>query len=222
MGEYFKWANPVKKEKLICDAFDDCGFMLSCSSYTTTLTTRAAETLLAGPWKGDPVIYLGDYFDFDKAWKANNPSPVPYFDTTHPEYDLHFDGNPYEIVMNCYKDVGGRFIESKGREYTEYWDGDQWEDMVYGGPFDLRIRDYKYALNLELFEYVDLGMTWEEYSKNEGYITDDALIDPLPKLLCARPFPGELTGRWAGYAIETTNDLPDSRFTLLDWRNCGA
>lgn len=217
MGEYFKWANPAKKEKLVCDAFGDFGFMLSCSSCTTTATTRAAETLLAGPWKGDPVIYLGDYFDYDKAWKENNPILVPFFDCSHQDYDLDFVGNPYEIVMNCYKDIGGRFEESRGREYTEYWDGDQWEDRIYDGPFDLSVKDYKYALNNDLKEYVCLGATWEEYCALGKTLPEDALDDPLPRLLCARANPGSLTGRWAGGSISVTNDIPDG-YSLLDWK----
>ncbi len=217
MSEYFMWVNPAKKEKLVCDAFGDFGFMLSCSMCTTTTTTRAVETLLTGPWKGELVVYLGDYFDYDESWKQNNPTLVPFFDPTHQDYDLDFIGNPYEIALNCYKDIGGRFKESRGREYTEYWDGEQWEDRVYDGPFDLMVKDFRYALNHDMKEYVSLDVSWDKCRTSSETVSKDALDDPLPKLLCARARPGLLMGRWAGNLISVSNDCPQE-YKYLDWK----
>ena len=100
MGEYFVWANLTKKEKLSSDAFGDYGFMLSCSTCTTTNTTRAAETLMASSWKNDIVIYLGDYYSYDKCWVESNHKIECFFRNTRMregyKYNLQY---PWEVVL---------------------------------------------------------------------------------------------------------------------------
>lgn len=88
MGEYFMWANPAKKEYLDDSAFEECGFMLSIAKYTGCITTRAARMLMADRWKGDPVIFLGDYFlrEPDRSGKIIGL----------------FHGCPYEEVLETY------------------------------------------------------------------------------------------------------------------------
>lgn len=216
MSEYFVWANLSKREKLCSDAFEDYGFMLNCSTCTTTSTTRAAETLLAGPWKNDIVIYLGDYFTYDECWRIHNPNIARLFEQSvsqpNEKYNTEY---PWEVVLNEFKDIGGRFIESKGREYTEYWGGDNWEDKIYDGPFDLSASDFKFAICEPLKEYVSLGMTWSEFNEVKDGDFETLTFDPLPKLLCARDKPYQLTGRWSGFPVRTANDKPSEEYELL-------
>ena len=66
MGEYFMWANPKKKEWIEADVFSEFGFTLSIASELGNRYTDAACTLMAGPWRGDPVLFIGDYFNPEK------------------------------------------------------------------------------------------------------------------------------------------------------------
>lgn len=220
MGEYFVWANLTKKEKLSSDAFGDYGFMLSCSTCTTTNTTRAAETLMASSWKNDIVIYLGDYFSYDKCWVESNPKIECFFRNTRMreghKYNLQY---PWEVVLYEYTDIGGRFIESQGRKHTMYLEEDRFEEKEYEGPFDLTIKDFKFAVCETLKEYISLGMSWTDFSKVENGNFETLTFDPLPRLLCARDKPSQLTGRWAGFPITTTNQMPSSSYALLDYES---
>lgn len=62
MSQYFIWANPKKKEWIECDPFDEYGFMFGAASVLGNRYTDAACTLLAGPWRNGPVMFVGDYF----------------------------------------------------------------------------------------------------------------------------------------------------------------
>lgn len=91
MGEYFVWADPVRKEYLDSESFDECGFMLSIASYQGSLTTRAARMLMSGQWKGDPIIFAGDYFSCASDELADMR-------------EIYGD-YPYEIITDTFKPV---------------------------------------------------------------------------------------------------------------------
>lgn len=91
MGEYFVWADPIRREYLDGTSFDECGFMLSIATYQGSLTTRAARMLLANQWKDDPVIYAGDYFSCEAEDFA--------------EMRELYGGYPYETIMETFNPV---------------------------------------------------------------------------------------------------------------------
>lgn len=115
MGEYFVWANPVRKEYLDTKSFGECGFMMSIASYQGSLTTRAARMLMAGQWKGDPIIFAGDYFSCENDEFADMRE-------VYGDY-------PYEVIMDTFKPVqvepgedAEPFRYTVNHEIKEYFD----------------------------------------------------------------------------------------------------
>lgn len=104
MGEYFIWADPVRKEYLDDEAFDECGFMLGIASYQGSITTRAARILMANRWKGDPVIFAGDYFSCESDVFAGMRE-------VYGDY-------PYELILDTFKPV--QVVPGKNAEPFRY------------------------------------------------------------------------------------------------------
>ena len=59
-GQHYIWANPDKREYIDDEPFEGTGFALGCSVTVGQPMTDAACTMIAGPWHGDTVIYVGD------------------------------------------------------------------------------------------------------------------------------------------------------------------
>ena len=64
-GQNFIWANPDRREYIDDEPFGCTGFALGCSTAVGQPMTGAAHTMIAGPWHGDTVIYVGDYWTED-------------------------------------------------------------------------------------------------------------------------------------------------------------
>lgn len=67
MGEYFKWMNRGKGQRLDEGACDDFSWMLGIATIQRCDLTEAACTLINGPWHGDRVIFAGDYLAFGEG-----------------------------------------------------------------------------------------------------------------------------------------------------------
>ena len=59
MAEYFDWVNVNKREYLYPHDFD-CGAKFHETWHRDNVVLRALYELLAGPWKGDPIVFIGD------------------------------------------------------------------------------------------------------------------------------------------------------------------
>ena len=193
MGEYFKWVNPRKREWIDDEPFDDYGFMLSIASYLGNRYTDAACTLIAGPWRGDPVMYIGDYFTPEEG------SPIAGL----------FDGYPYEDALDNFKNVSGSFRCAEGLLRPVWGDGD---DVPYDGPFDTEVHHYRYALNRTRGEYVDRDAGPVRcVCLYDGKYSWDRL-DPLLGLLTPRSKPSEWHGRWCLDEVEMTDEPPEGGY----------
>lgn len=194
MGESFYWANPGKREWIDCDPFDDLGFMLNIASYLGNRYTDAACTLLAGPWRGDPVMFVGDYF---------NPGESSALARL-------FDGYPQDDIFDNFKNVGGIFRCAEGKLRPPWEDGDDrdGDDVPYEGAFNTEVRHFRYAFDKTRAEYVDRdarpvrcvplidgAYSWER-------------LDPLVVLLTPRTSPSEWSGRWCGDRVEMHDEMP--------------
>ena len=62
------------REWIDCDPFDLYGFMAGLSSTCGNRYTDAACTLMEGRWRGDPVVYLGDYCELSAGTHARSCS----------------------------------------------------------------------------------------------------------------------------------------------------
>ena len=193
MGEYFKWVNPRKREWIDDEPFDDYGFMLSIASYLGNRYTDAACTLIAGPWRGDPVMYIGDYFTPEEG------SPIAGL----------FGGYPYEDALDNFRNVSGSFRCAEGLLRPVWGDGD---DVPYDGPFDTEVHHYRYALNRTRGEYVDRDAGPVRcVCLYDGKYSWDRL-DPLLGLLTPRSKPSEWHGRWCLDEVEMTDEPPEGGY----------
>ena len=199
MGEYFYWVNPKKRERIDEDPFDKYGFIYSIGSTLGNRYTDAACTLLAGPWRGDPVMYVGDYF-------------APAEGT---EIAALLDGCPLDDILDSFRNVGGLFRCAKGKTYRVFDDllyDELYRDVPYEGPFDMEVRHFRYALNRTRGEYVDrdggpVKIIWA----GNGEVTWER-VDPMVPLLTQRGTPWGWDGRWCCDEVEVLDELPAGEF----------
>lgn len=118
MGEYFVWINQDKRQYLDQHACNDYGWMFGIASMQRCDLTEAACTLIAGYWRGDRVIFAGDYLSFgDGEYKNHNERLSKAFGE-YP-YENCYDGE-YEELAAPDPIVRYRFaINETKREYVD-------------------------------------------------------------------------------------------------------
>ncbi len=194
MSEYFKWVNPKRKEWIDYDPFDGCGFMLGIASFLGNRYTDAVCTLMAGPWRGDPVMYVGDYYTPDAESKIGKL----------------FDGYPMDDVTENFRNVGGLFTCAKGmlRPSWEEDDDPYGDDVPYEGPFDTEVHHYRYAVNRTRGEYVDRDAGPVRCVCYYDGRFSWGRLDPLVSLLTPRANSSEWEGRWCCDEVDMLDELP--------------
>lgn len=200
MGQHYIWANPDKREYIEDEPFEGTGFVLSCLVGVGQPMTDAACTMIAGPWRGDTVIYVGDY------WTDDN-----YDDERSRRLFAKFDGYPYEDILNRFENVTGHFVEARGHEYPDYLHSEERGDIYdepYTGPFDLRVRSWRYAVNRTRREFVNRrqGSVRDIFQWNGGFDFDRC--DPTVLLYAMGPIDDEWGGRWCSDLVDMCDDAP--------------
>lgn len=200
MGEYYLWANPRRREFISHAPFEDYGFMMSCASTQPCTTTDAACTMIAAAWHGDPVVFVGDY------WGSFPPR-----DKSERRIAALFDGYAYEDVVSRFSDVTGHFPESRGKSHPgSVLAGDSGEqDVPYCGPYDLKVRHYRYAVSETRHEFVDR----EQAPVQSVYQVSNGeyrwlRMDPIPTLFSPDFGPDGWCGRWCLDLVNMTNQQP--------------
>ena len=94
MGECFLWTNPTKKQYIAEHDDHDCGFMLSIASLQRCKLTDDACALIAGPWRGCAVAYIGDYFSYGGKYGHSNE-----------RFRDVFGSYPYELALEKYEEL---------------------------------------------------------------------------------------------------------------------
>ena len=106
MGEYFNWINLDKKEYLVPSDFG-----LGSKLYESTLfpngVLRALYDLLSTDWKGDSIVFLGDYAEPPKT--ALNPA----FEKMLKQFSEYEVDGIEEIVTDHYKLISGLYKDAK-------------------------------------------------------------------------------------------------------------
>lgn len=205
MGEYFMWANPKKKEWIEANVFSEFGFMFGIASKLGDRYTDAACTLMAGPWSGDPVLFIGDYFNPEKE------SPVGKL----------FGGYPYETVLDSFVDVSSLFSDSRGLMRAVYGDAPNSDEVPYDGLFELDVHHYRYAVNKTRGEYVDRNRA----PVDSVCLVDGAYswfrIDPIPLLLSpCDDVEEEWRGRWCCGEVAMCDEIPEGSFKDVTVNSC--
>lgn len=203
-SQYYIWANPDKREYIDDDPFEGIGFTLGCSAAVGQQMTDAACTMIAGPWHGDTVIYVGDY------WTEGS-----FDDERSHKLFAKFDGYPYEDILDRFENVTGHFEQARGHMYSDYLHskerGDIYEEP-YVGPFDLRVRSWHYAVNRTRREFVDRrqGPVSDVYQWHGRY--KFRRIDPTVLLYAMGPADEEWGGRWCEDLVDMSDDAPEEDY----------
>lgn len=203
-GQYYIWANPDKREYIDDEPFGDSGFALGCSTAVAQPMTDAACTMIAGPWHGDTVIYVGDYWTEDS-----------YDDERSRRLFAKFDGYPYEDILSRFGNVTGRFHEARGHRCSDYLHSEERGDIFdeeYTGPFDLRVRSWRYAVNRTRHEFVDRrqGPISNVYRWHGRY--EFMRIDPTVLLYAMGPVDDEWGGRWCSDLVDMSDNAPEQGY----------
>lgn len=203
-GQYYIWANPDKREYIDDEPFEGTGFALGCSVAVGQQMTDAACTMIAGPWYGDTVIYVGDYWTEDS-----------FADERSRKLFAKFDGYPYEDILSRFENVTGHFDEARGHKYGDYLHFEERGDVFgkpYTGPFDLRARSWCYAVNRTRREFVDRrqGPIFNVYRRHGRY--EFTRIDPTVLLYAMGTVDEEWSGRWCGDLVDLSDDAPGESY----------
>ena len=201
MGEYYLWANPRRREFISHAPFEDFGFMMSCASAQPCTTTDAACTMIATAWHGDPVVFVGDYWD-----------SFPPRDESGRRISALFDGYPYEDVICRFSDVTGHFPESRGKSHpgSVLVSGDDEQDVPYDGPYDLDVRHFRFAVSETRHEFVDRGQApvqsvYQVPNGNYCWFR----TDPIPTLFSPDFGPDGWCGHWCLDLVNMTDVRPE-------------
>ena len=221
MAEYFDWVNVNKKEYLYPHDFD-CGAKFHETWHRDNVVLRALYELLAGPWQGDPIVFIGD--------DINIPEDTPYGLLR----ELHTQaagGDHLDHIYENYRNMSCLFqaAETEVREKIGYY----LEDVLrvgtfkneneygidirrpFAGLFGLTGKSFRYIVNHTKKAYYSLGETPILYKDG----TPCEYVDPLPLLLGfgRSTDPGVWLGDVVGVADEVSSDYEPLKEVYLDW-----
>lgn len=209
MGTSYIWENPKRREFLNYAPFDDCGFMMSCSSYDGSTTTAAAATLISTCWHGDPVVFASEHLsNMERApWQARM-----------------FKANAFDEILTEYRDVTGLFEQARGFRMEDCIDveGNYIEGSLYDGPFTLATDRKRYYVNRSRMEYIDTRTCPPDCIYIDGSGFGYTRIDPLPWLYAPRFTADEWAGRWCADAVAMEEENPDVGFADVTVKVCSA
>jgi|GEM_PF-3318706 hypothetical protein len=212
MGEYFTWVNPKRREHIDIEGnvFDDAGFLFGVACCQPCLTTDAACTLVGSLWHGNPVLFMGDYWPYERRGAQ------------HPLTRL-FDGHPYVDALDHFKNVTGVFPQARGKVYPDYQHAGDSEipEVPYDGPFDVEVKHQRYFVNRTRHEYVDrdLAPLWYVFW-DEGTGYGNKRLDPMPALYCPGRIGDEWRGRWCTDVVDASNEQPPAGYRNVSAEAC--
>ena len=223
MGEYYLWFNADKREQLGIEPFDTGAKMVSNIDVGNEYTD-AICTLLDSYWRGDMLVFLGDYRELDNE---ENPALAKI------EADCgHREPCALCEAEDIYVDVAGRFRLAKGKTYYDC-ESPGLPEVPYEGTFDKEVIHYRYVINETKRQYYDRERTpmtsthvWRDGGVREGI----QRLDLLPVFLGAgaeRYGDGYLDGRddvpdpsgmWIGDYVRVSHEPPQEGYEdLSDW-----
>lgn len=164
MGEYYQWFNVDKRERLGTEPFDT-GPKIFSNVNVGNEYTDAVCTLLNGDWRGDGLVYLGDYRHLDD--ETNPVLAKLEADCGHREY------HAFDEAEEIYADVAGRFAVARGKTRYDY-DSDVLRQIPFEGPMDQEIIHFRYVINDTKKQFYDRSRTPVKYlfARRDGVLMD--------------------------------------------------
>lgn len=205
MGQYYSWVNVDKHERLN-SCFWDYSPTLHGRCFTPCEENQAMLFLLATRWRGDVVVFFGDYAKFDESDHLGCKYIQERIDAT----GLSTPDFIYEA-----RDVTGELRIAKERPENRHKTHDGESLDYYDGSFGIDIKEWRYVVNLARREYIDYQLT------PVLFISEKAIrrYDPLPLLLASSVALLDevdgIEGRWLGDAVYPTNEDPGKDFSLV-------
>lgn len=212
MGQYYDWINLDKKE-YICPSDFSYGNKLYESSWSWNPVLTALYELLDSDWKGDDIIFLGDYAEVEDI---DNPALNKLFDQFC-EHKGEGLVEIYDYELEYYKCISGLFKAAEDEvRYEIEWmvENDDFEFNQYRvdkrdpykGLFERDGKQFRYTINDTKKEFFNIEET-------QSYERDGIVFhyNPLHILLCYARYVEP--GAWLGDNIRVSNDRPDGDYT---------
>ena len=206
MGQCFNWVN-VDKHEWLDGAFWGNAPTLHGRTIAPCEENQALLTLLTTRWRGDVVVFFGDYADFSGIDHPGCRYIQAALDAAHLD--------PADFMYES-REAVGNFKIAKDSPNNRRNDPDNESLDYYEGPFDLDLMGFRYVVNPARGEYID-------YQKLPVVALSDGLIqryDPLPLLLSSAIWalgdPKEdIEARWLGDIVYPSNKAPQDSFTSI-------
>ena len=205
MGEYFEWINVDKRERLEMGAFGS-GFKVMEPCWVGNKDIDAVCTLMSERWRGDLVIFCGDYCC---EW--------PETDAEGLRKKEEYGSALLEWAEEEFANITGIFKEAKGLTYMVYGDDDR-DEAPYEGPFDTDIEHRRFVANHTKRVYYDRTRTPIRCVWPHRLGGDERIVrfDPLPALFAKSNRLSMFCDHkndffeqdWVGDSVEATDDEP--------------
>lgn len=206
MGEYYDWVNVDKRQYLKPGDFGHGSKRFESWWYRDAIL-GAVHSLLATEWKGDHIVFIGDYAD--RAEYVENETINRIRKQMH---DIHYEYDIYSFYLDHYINVSGWFKDAEAEVREEI--GNILEDSSihnwygidparpYRGLFQREGQFFRYVINESRREYYDTEYTTVQDGKYK--------IDPLPFLLSCgeKASYDKYAGIWLGDIISVSNREP--------------
>lgn len=209
MGEYYSWVNVDKKQYIQPVDFDQGSKMFESSSVDNPVF-GVLSSLLANEWKGDHIIYIGDYATVPE--KPDNETLKILVSGLY-SYNVNTDIDGY--ITEVFQNVSGLFkaAEPNVRPDIEWMvEHDDFEYNYYHvdrkdpfrGLFSRDVAYYRYVINRTRKEYFDTQNT------REWHIDSNPLVILLGYGRNASFY--KYAGLWLGGEIEVSDDKPSEEY----------
>lgn len=206
MGQYFSWVNVDRFERLDAGLWD----------FAPTLYGRciapceenlAMLSLLATRWRGDVVVFLGDYASFEGDGRPG---------CRHVRESIDASGWSVPDFASEAQDVTGCLRVARDSPRNRRNSPSDESLDLYEGPFDVEVGEWRYVVNPARREYVD----YRRMPVISAQGSPVQRLDPLPLLLASETWaPGDpdekIEGRWLGDVVYPADDDPGDGFVLV-------
>ncbi|MGN1406445.1 MAG: hypothetical protein ACI4WM_09225 [Erysipelotrichaceae bacterium] len=204
----FEWINMDNLESMSnIDFKDHYGAKLHETAWKDCCLLKALYTLMGSDWKGDKVIFMGDY-STSRDW-------IKYLDLDK----CRLSGfNNFDELLEVEKKVAFQFVNCDEEEFS---DPPEYYHLTYDDIRRIGTREfvyYRYVINEDKKIYID----------RENEILGKLDMFPLLMTIAGYDVNDDFIGMWAGDFINVDNTVPGDEYRnateelynrYLEWRD---